>query len=51
MSDSLVVVGIDVAKTHVDVAVLGVAFKSQRFDNDAQAVVQRVHVCASNSTK
>lgn len=36
MSDSLVVVGIDVAKTHVDVGVLGVAFKAQRFDNDAQ---------------
>ncbi|CCG36453.1 transposase IS116/IS110/IS902 domain protein [Xanthomonas citri pv. mangiferaeindicae LMG 941] len=29
-------VGIDVAKAHVDVAVLGAARAPQRFDNDAQ---------------
>lgn len=37
MSASSVVVGIDVAKAHVDVAVLGAKFDAQRFDNDAEA--------------
>jgi transposase len=36
MSASSVVVGIDVAKAHVDVAVLGAEFELQRFDNDAE---------------
>lgn len=36
MSDSVVVVGIDVAKAHVDVAVLGAAFGAQRFDNETE---------------
>jgi transposase len=35
MSASSVVVGIDVAKAHVDVAVLGAQFVARRFDNDA----------------
>ena len=35
MSASSVVVGIDVAKAHVDVAVLGAQFGARRFDNDA----------------
>jgi transposase len=35
MSVTSVVVGIDVAKAHVDVSVLGVKFDVQRFDNDA----------------
>ncbi|GAP39070.1 mobile element protein [Piscinibacter sakaiensis] len=33
MSASSVVVGIDVAKAHVDVAVLGAKIDAQRFDN------------------
>ena len=37
MSVTSVVVGIDVAKAHVDVAVLGAKFDAQRFDNDAEA--------------
>ena len=37
MSASSVVVGIDVAKGHVDVAVLGAKFDAQRFDNSAEA--------------
>jgi transposase len=37
MSASSVVVGIDVAKAHVDVAVLGAQFDAQRFDNEAEA--------------
>lgn len=37
MSASSVVVGIDVAKTHVDVAVLGAQLEAQRFDNQAEA--------------
>lgn len=37
MSASSVVVGIDVAKAHVDVAVLGARFDAQRFDNEAEA--------------
>jgi transposase len=37
MSASSVVVGIDVAKAHVDVAVLGSQFDAQRFDNEAEA--------------
>jgi len=36
MSASSVVVGIDVAKAHVDVWVLGAKLQAQRFDNDAQ---------------
>ena len=36
MSASSVVVGIDVAKAHVDVAVLGAKFQAQRFDNEAE---------------
>jgi transposase len=32
-----VVAGIDVAKAHVDVAVLGATFNAQRFDNEAEA--------------
>ncbi|MES8895234.1 transposase, partial [Cutibacterium acnes] len=36
MSASSVVVGIDVAKAHVDVAVLGAQFDAQRFDNQAE---------------
>ncbi|MGR6796454.1 IS110 family transposase [Sphaerotilus sulfidivorans] len=35
MSASSVVVGIDVAKAHVDVAVLGAQFGARRLDNDA----------------
>jgi len=35
MSASSVVVGIDVAKAHVDVSVLGAKFEAQRFDNHA----------------
>jgi len=34
---SLIVVGIDVAKAHVDVAVLGAEFGVQRFENEAEA--------------
>lgn len=34
MSATSVVVGIDVAKTHVDVAVLGAQLQAQRFDNE-----------------
>lgn len=37
MSVSSVVVGIDVAKAHVDVAVLGAKLDAQRFDNQAEA--------------
>ena len=37
MSASSVVVGIDVAKAHVDVAVLGAKLDAQRFDNEADA--------------
>jgi len=37
MSASSVVVGIDVAKTHVDVSVLGASLEAQRFDNEADA--------------
>jgi transposase len=37
MSVSSVVAGIDVAKAHVDVAVLGATLNAQRFDNDAEA--------------
>ncbi|MBU9472617.1 IS110 family transposase, partial [Burkholderia multivorans] len=33
---SLVTVGIDVAKDHVDVSVLGAHLDAQRFDNDAE---------------
>ena len=33
---SVVVVGIDVAKAHVDVSVLGAKFDAQRFDNEAE---------------
>lgn len=36
MSATSVVVGIDVAKAHVDVAVLGAKLEAQRFDNDAE---------------
>lgn len=36
MSVTSAVVGIDVAKAHVDVAVLGAKFDAQRFDNDAE---------------
>lgn len=36
MSASSVVVGIDVAKAHVDVFVLGAKLQAQRFDNDAE---------------
>lgn len=37
MSASSVAVGIDVAKAHVDVAVLGAKLDAQRFDNEADA--------------
>lgn len=37
MSASSVVVGIDVAKAHVDVAVLGAEFEARRLDNEADA--------------
>jgi transposase len=37
MSASSVVVGIDVAKAHVDVSVLGAKPDAQRFDNEAEA--------------
>lgn len=37
MLASSVVVGIDVAKAHVDIAVLGVKFNVQRFDNETEA--------------
>lgn len=37
MSVSSVVAGIDVAKAHVDVAVLGATLNAQRFDNEAEA--------------
>jgi len=37
MSASSVVVGIDVAKAHVDVSVLGAKLDVQRFDNEAEA--------------
>jgi transposase len=37
MSASSVVVGIDVAKAHVDVAVLGAKLDAQRLDNEAEA--------------
>lgn len=37
MSASSVVVGIDVAKAHVDVSVLGAMLDVQRFDNEAEA--------------
>jgi transposase len=37
MSDSSVVVGIDVAKSHVDVAVLGATLDAPRFENEAEA--------------
>ena len=39
MSASSVVVGIDVAKAHVDVSVLGAKLDAQRFDNQAEARV------------
>ncbi len=37
MSASSVVVGIDVAKAHIDVAVLGTQLAAQRLDNEAEA--------------
>lgn len=37
MSAPSVVAGIDVAKAHVDVAVLGAEFDTQRFDNEVEA--------------
>jgi transposase len=37
MSGSSVVVGIDVAKSHVDVAVLGATLDASRFENEAEA--------------
>lgn len=37
MSATSVVVGVDVAKAHVDVAVLGAPLHAQRFDNEAEA--------------
>ena len=37
MSASSVTVGIDVAKAHVDVSVLGAKLDAQRFDNEAEA--------------
>jgi transposase len=37
MSVTSVVVGIDVAKAHVDVSVLGAKLDAQRFDNEAEA--------------
>jgi transposase len=37
MSDLAIVVGIDVAKAHVDVCTLGAKLDAQRFDNDAEA--------------
>lgn len=37
MSASSVVVGIDVAKAHIDVAVLGAEFEARRFDNGAES--------------
>lgn len=37
MSAISVVVGIDVAKAHVDVSVLGAKLQAQRFDNEAEA--------------
>ena len=37
MSVTSVVVGVDVAKAHVDVSVLGAKFDAQRFDNEAEA--------------
>lgn len=37
MSVISVVVGIDVAKAHVDVSVLGAKLDAQRFDNQAEA--------------
>jgi transposase len=37
MSASSVVVGIDVAKAHVDVCVLGARLQAQRFDNQSEA--------------
>ena len=37
MSASSVVVGIDVAKAHIDVSVLGAKLQAQRFDNEAEA--------------
>ena len=36
MSVTSVTVGIDVAKAHVDVCVLGAKSSAQRFDNDAE---------------
>ena len=36
MSGSSVVVGIDVAKAHVDVAALGAKLGAERFANDAE---------------
>ena len=46
MSATSVVVGIDVAKTHVDVAVLGAPMQAQRFDNEPNghsALVAALH--------
>ena len=37
VSVSSVVVGIDMAKAHVNVSVLGAKFDAQRFDNQAEA--------------
>ena len=37
MSASSVVVGVDVAKAHVDVSVLGAILDAQRFDKRAEA--------------
>ena len=37
MSASSAVVGIDMAKAHVNVSVLGAKFDAQRFDNQAEA--------------
>ena len=45
MSESSVVAGIDVAKAHVDVAVLGTPALAERFANDDeghQALIERL---------
>ena len=36
MSDTAVVVGVDVAKAHVDVVVLGAKLEAERFANEAE---------------
>ena len=49
MSEQPVVVGIDVAKLHVDVAVLGASAAAGRFDNDDQghrALIEALSPCA-----